>query len=82
MASFAGASRIPLSQLAALYRTCPTGNSSCWEPPTARTTASRAPSADQVVPYMFVATLITIVVFLVLGLAAGAIVGVGGYAGV
>ena len=37
--------------------------------------------ADQVIPYMFVATLITIALFLALGLAAGLIAG-GGYAGV
>jgi hypothetical protein len=34
-----------------------------------------------VIPYMFVATLITIALFLALGLAAGLIAG-GGYAGV
>jgi len=44
-------------------------------------TVSHTP-AEQVVPYMFVATLIAIVVFLALGVAAGAIAGVGGYAGV
>ncbi len=56
MASFEGASRIPPSQPAALYRTCPSGNSSCWEPSTARTTANRAPSADQSTAVMFCPT--------------------------
>ena len=64
---------VPLTLLGALYSAY---LFSVGLPPVAHT------PADQVVPYMFVATLITIVVFLVLGLAAGAIVGVGGYAGV
>jgi len=64
---------VPLTLLAALYAAY---LFSVGLPPVADT------PADQVVPYMFVATLITIVVFLVLGLAAGAIAGVGGYAGV
>ncbi len=64
---------VPLTLLGALYGAY---LFSVGLPPVAHT------PADQVVPYVFVATLITIVVFLVLGLAAGAIVGVGGYAGV
>jgi len=38
--------------------------------------------SNQVIPYMFVATLVSIVVFLALGLAAGAIAGAGGYSGI
>jgi Yip1 domain len=34
---------------------------------------------DQVIPYVFVATIVTIVVFMALGFVAGAIAGVGGY---
>ena len=61
---------VPLTLLAALYGAY---LFSVGLPPVMRTPET------QVVPYMFIATIVTIVIFLALGLVAGRLAGIGGY---